>query len=497
VINLIEKKYVNSIIELGLVIVFIVNIQFLKRGRYKTSVNMVIIICFLAGVMIILNNPSAPPYEGIMTFTYLMPTLVALALFGYSRIQCYIFLVSGEIFLFFSLFFRVLPQNSAPTPEVVTLYIPPILLFIICNFFIVQVIKSSSTIFSSLKFQEEATSRRYNDLSILVDDFKKNLTLGNDLHDLAMNTRDNAETITERLNNMERIIRQLSELMTSADDVQQEIYDAGKNVSTGMESQTSAISTSSAAIEEMAASINMISETMKARLDALNKLKESSSQSERQIKESGHLMDEMLESNGQINAITAVIEDVGSQTNLLAMNASIEAAHAGEVGKGFAVVAGEIRKLAETTNKQSKQIRDLLEKSNANSQSVVMQSREVLEHFKQIMTQIDEQAMAMKEVFDSLSELSANAREITSGVSALKNANAGVNQAVHSMSERIELGHGSVRKTTDMAHEVNDLVAKINTATESLVQDSRTLADIGLKNTENQKKLESDLNLIR
>jgi len=497
IVNLIEKKYTNAFVELILVGCFIINLFLLKKGWYRTAVNMIIMICFLAGVMIILSSKTVSPYEGIMAFTYLMPTLVSLTLFGYSNVQCYLFLIFGEIFLLASLFLRALPAQVAPVNEVVALYVSPILLFVICNYFIVQVLKISGSVFGALKFQEEAASKRYQDLNILVDDFTLNLNLGNDLHDLATSTRDHAEQITERLTNMENIIGQLTRLMTSADEVQQEIYNAGKSVSTGMESQTTAISSSSAAIEEMAASINMISSTMKTRLEALNRLKESSSQSEKQIKESGRLMDEMLASNGQINAITAVIEDVGSQTNLLAMNASIEAAHAGEVGKGFAVVAGEIRKLAETTNSQSKQIRDLLEKSNLNSQSAVKQSREVLDHFELIMNQIDEQALAMQEVFNSLSELSANAREITGGVGVLRSANSSVNQSVKTMSSRIELGHGSVRKTTDMVHDVNELVARINEATDALVQDSRTLAEIGRKNTENQKKLETDLRLIR
>jgi methyl-accepting chemotaxis protein len=423
--------------------------------------------------------------------------MVALTLFGFSGRQSFLFLGGSELFLAYSFFFRALPQNIIPLGELIALYIPNSLLFIICNYFVVQVIKSSSMIYTSLKSQEEAMSKRYKELNALVESFNSNLNLGNDLHDLAKNTRDNAENITERVTNMMSILQNLTEMMASADKVQQEIFNAGQSVGKGMESQTSAISTSSAAVEEMAESITMISGTMKARIEALNRLKESSSQSEKQIKESGRLMDEMMASNSQINSITAVIEDVGSQTNLLAMNASIEAAHAGEVGKGFSVVAGEIRKLAETTNKQSKQIQSLLQKSNINSQSVVNQSREVLNHFEQIMDQIDEQAISMNEVFDSLNELSANAREITGGVNALKSTNSEVNHSVDTMSTRIEQGHGSIKKTADMAHDVYNLAAVINKATESLVNDSRTLAEIGQKNTNNQKKLESELHLLR
>ncbi|MDA3957609.1 methyl-accepting chemotaxis protein [Oceanispirochaeta sp.] len=497
IFNIVEGRILKAVIETFLVLLFIANIIMLKKGMYKAAVNVILSICFSAAILITISNPVAIQYEGYMIFTYAMPTLLALALFGYSQVQPFIFIICGELFLMISFFFRVLPQYSGTTGELISFYIVPVLLLLLCNYFVIMVIKNSTVIFDSLMHQEEATSQRFNELNALMGKFKENLSLGNDLHDLAESTRDNAESITGRLHNMESIIQELSGLMQSADEVQQDIFDAGTSVGQVVETQTTAMKESAAAVEEIAGSITTISETMQTRLEALNRLKENSRQSEKQIKESGRLMDEMLASNSRINEITTVIEDVGSQTNLLAMNASIEAAHAGEVGKGFAVVAGEIRKLAETTNTQSKQIRELLEKSNKNSQSAVKQSREVLVQFEHIMEQIDDQAQAMNEVFISLNELAGNARGITVSVGDMMSANSTVNQSVDTMSSRIELGHGSVRQTSEMAQKVTELASKINTATDALVQDSRTLAEIGKKNTENLKNLEAELQMLR
>lgn len=496
VINLIDGKPLNAAIEFVLILVFIFNIVLLKKGYYKISVNIILIVCFLAAFMIVLSQAAGEAYEGFKIFTFTMPTLVALTLFGYNKKQAYIFFGSGELIILYSLFFRAIPAQLLPTPELITLYIPPILLFIICNFFVVQVISNSTVIFGSMKQQEEITSRRFMKLNELVETFKGNLDLGKTLHDLAENTSINSENINEGLGNIDSVLDDLTTRMERTTDSQNHIMQAGETVKDGMETQTATLRNSTASVEEMAASIHHLSDTMQAAVESLNQLKEESAESENRIMEAGKMMDAMLESNKKINEITSVIEDVGSQTNLLAMNASIEAAHAGEVGKGFAVVAAEIRKLAETTNSQSKQIRELLNISNENSRSAVNKSREVQEHFVEIMQKVEEQSRSMSGVYISLSELTTGAAEIAEEVVSLDSVNSKVNNSVQYMSSRIAESHESVRVTAELTQEVVKLMTAISSATESMNNDARTLANVGKKNTENLQNMESELQML-
>ncbi|MDC7239485.1 MAG: methyl-accepting chemotaxis protein [Spirochaetales bacterium] len=496
VINFLEKDYIASIIEIGLLGLLITNIFMVKKGKYKAAVNMVLTICFLAAIMLITASPKGNLHEAFMFFSYAMPTLVALTLFGYSRIQALIFVISGEIFMVYSLFLRTMPSGQFQSGELIKHYSTPMLLFIICIYFVGQVIDNSTRIFGSLSNQEEITRKRFNDLNDLVSKFKLNQNLGRDLHGLAENTSENTEEITDRLKDMEEVLDKLNSAMQTTSGIQDIITNAGKEVSRGMGSQTESLQNSSASVEEMARSITSLSNTMQTGVVALNNLKEDSAKSEARIKESGKMMDAMLESNKKINEITAVIEDVGSQTNLLAMNASIEAAHAGEVGKGFAVVAGEIRKLAETTNTQSRQIRELLEVSNENSLAAVKQSREVQEHFVEIMHRIEDQSAAMSGVYDSLTELTGNAGEITRDVSTLMDANSSVNSSVQNMTGKIDESHKTVSSTTELTREVLRLMTEIRDSTASLSRDARTLADIGKENTDNLHNMERELQML-
>lgn len=495
-INLIEGEPLKAAIEFILILVFVSNIFLLKKGYYKSSVNIILVVCFLSAFMIVLTQAAGEAYEGFKIFTYTMPTLVALTLFGYHKRQAYIFLASGEMIILYSLLYRAIPAQQVPTPELISLYIPPILLFIICNYFVVQVISNSTVIFGSMKQQEEISSRRFIELNKLVETFKGNLNLGKTLHDLAENTSVNSENISQRLGNMDSVLEDLTTQMKSTTDSQNLIMQAGEIVKEGMETQTGTLRNSTASVEEMASSIHQLSDTMQEAVDSLNQLREESAESENRIQEAGKMMDAMLESNQKINEITSVIEDVGSQTNLLAMNASIEAAHAGEVGKGFAVVASEIRKLAETTNSQSKQIRELLNISNTNSRSAVDKSREVQEHFVDIMQRIEEQSASMSSVYVSLSELTTGASDIAEEVVSLDSVNSKVNNSVQEMSSLIAESHESVRITAELTQEVVKLMTAISSATEFLNNDARTLANVGKKNTENLHNMESELQML-
>jgi methyl-accepting chemotaxis protein len=124
------------------------------------------------------------------------------------------------------------------------------------------------------------------------------------------------------------------------------------------------------------------------------------------------------ESEGLLE-INTVMENIASQTNLLSMNAAIEAAHAGDAGKGFAVVADEIRKLAESSGEQSKTISTVLKKIHESIEKIMGSTQEVLNKFEAIDSSVKTVSEQATNIRSAMEEQSAGSQQILEVISQL------------------------------------------------------------------------------
>jgi methyl-accepting chemotaxis protein len=120
--------------------------------------------------------------------------------------------------------------------------------------------------------------------------------------------------------------------------------------------QTSSIQQASASVEQMTASIESVARIASAKQETTQSLIRTSEEGGRKVSAALSAMNQMSQGIEEIRTIVELINDVAARTNLLAMNAAIEATHAGQYGRGFAVVAAEIRKLAESTASHTKKV---------------------------------------------------------------------------------------------------------------------------------------------
>ena len=180
--------------------------------------------------------------------------------------------------------------------------------------------------------------------------------------------------------------------------------------------QSSHISRSSAAIEEMVANVQSVTNTLVKNNTNVQTLREASEIGHSGLSEVAADIREISRESEGLLEINSVMQNIASQTNLLSMNAAIEAAHAGDAGKGFAVVADEIRKLAESSGTQSKTISAVLKKIKESIDKITRSTDNVLGKFQAIDSSVKTVAEQEEVIRSAMEEQGIGSKQILSGI---------------------------------------------------------------------------------
>ncbi len=308
---------------------------------------------------------------------------------------------------------------------------------------------------------------------------KNSAVMKNVGEELYANMTETAATVNQITNTIENAKKQITQQSYGVKDTaaaMQEMTETIKRLDKQIEMQTAGISDSSSAVEQMVANIHSVNGILQKNKDLIEKLEKKSSEVKKSVTYTARVTQEISgESDGLLEA-SSVIQHIASQTNLLAMNAAIEAAHAGEAGKGFAVVSDEIRKLAEESSLQGKNITSVLKalktkidkiaSDSSEAENIVTESFEFTEAVKMqentILNAMIEQNEGSGLLLQAVSNIAAVTDEVKNGSSEML---MGSNKV---LSEMKNLTKATEKITFDMSEiasgvvQINNAVSEIN-----------------------------------
>jgi methyl-accepting chemotaxis protein len=243
--------------------------------------------------------------------------------------------------------------------------------------------------------------------------------IGNELSGNMTETAAAINEITANIQNIKgRVINQ-SASVTETNATMEQITANIDKLNDHVNSQSSSVAQSSSAIEQMIANIQSVTETLVKNTSNVRELIEASEVGHSGLREVSADIQEIARESEGLMEINSVMQNIASQTNLLSMNAAIEAAHAGEAGKGFAVVADEIRKLAENSGVQSKTISTVLKKIKDSIDKIIKSTDNVLNKFEAIDGGVSIVSEQEENIRNAMEEQSVGSKQILEAIGQL------------------------------------------------------------------------------
>jgi len=314
---------------------------------------------------------------------------------------------------------------------------------------------------------------------------------GYELAENMVKTTDSMNRIEGNMDNISKRMENQSASVIETSSTMRQMITTINKLSDNVESQSESVAQSSSAIEEMLANIESVTQTLVKNSESVRTLARASDTGRAGLQEVASDIQEIARESEGLLEINSVMENIAGQTNLLSMNAAIEAAHAGDAGKGFAVVAAEIRKLAESSTAQSKTISGVLKKIKESIDKITQSTNTVLNKFEDIdkgvkvvsqqedhiRISMEEQSTGSKQILEAIGKLNDLTRQVKNSSSEMREGSKQImdeSQNLETVTSEITT---AIKEMGDGTHQIGIAIKRVNDSTGDNKENITVLAE--------------------
>ncbi len=306
--------------------------------------------------------------------------------------------------------------------------------------------------------------------------------------ELGVNSQETASATSQIMANISSVRMQAETQSVAVSETTTVLEQSGESVNelvALINNQVAGITQASAAIEQMIGNISAVSNSIKIMAQSFKVLDSNVNDGNQKLENVGNKVLQMATQSKMLLEANNMIAQVASQTNLLAMNAAIEAAHAGEAGRGFSVVADEIRKLAETSSAQSKNINTELKEITASIQNIVSLSNEARNSYDSIVTQLNSTDSIMEQINNAMAEQSAASTQILEALADMKDQSASVNDKSVNLQKGIENVQNNMNVVTQVSDVILGSMDEMSAGSQEISTSSQNVSNLAQQTRDN------------
>lgn len=318
---------------------------------------------------------------------------------------------------------------------------------------------------------------------------RETMESGERLNASAQESAGHLERVSASVLSVKTRIETLDEEIQQSASAVNQISASISSLAGSVSNQASSVSDAVAAVEEMNSSINNLVSLANHRKELATALLDMAQSGYEKMNESVEAIGSIESSTNEILSAIDVINTIAGQTNLLSMNAAIEAAHAGEAGKGFAVVAAEIRNLAEQTAENAKSISSTLKAEVEKVSFAGDSNRAAGESFERIVGDIQQVVDSMSEIVASMNEQAVASSEVLRSLQSIDELSSEVKSASQEIDTSAQSVSGNIETVSEVSKDVKESINGIGTDISQVNTAMGTISESGQINTRNIKRI--------